>query len=81
MLIFLEASHTALVRRFSETRRPHPLARDRSVSEGITEERHKLNAIRAMADLIIDTTISPCTSSATSLCRCRVTVANGPTWW
>jgi UPF0042 nucleotide-binding protein len=56
MLIFLEASHTALVRRFSETRRPHPLARDRSVSEGIAEERDKLNAIRAMADLIIDTT-------------------------
>ena len=55
MLIFLEASHTALVRRFSETRRPHPLARDRSVSEGITEERGKLNAIRAMADLILDT--------------------------
>ena len=55
-LIFLEASHTALVRRFSETRRPHPLARDRSVSEGIAEERDKLNAIRAMADLIIDTT-------------------------
>jgi RNase adapter protein RapZ len=54
-LIFLEASHTALVRRFSETRRPHPLARDRSVSEGIAEERDKLNAIRAMADLIIDT--------------------------
>jgi RNase adapter protein RapZ len=56
MLIFLEASHTALVRRFSETRRPHPLARDRSVSEGIAEERDKLNGIRAMADLIIDTT-------------------------
>lgn len=55
-LIFLEASHSALVRRFSETRRPHPLARDRSVSEGITEERAKLNQIRAMADLIIDTT-------------------------
>jgi UPF0042 nucleotide-binding protein len=54
-LIFLEASHSALVRRFSETRRPHPLAPDRSVSEGITEERHKLNAIRAMADLILDT--------------------------
>ena len=56
MLIFLEASHSALVRRFSETRRPHPLARDRSVSEGITEERDKLNQIRAMADLILDTT-------------------------
>jgi UPF0042 nucleotide-binding protein len=54
-LIFLEASHSALVRRFSETRRPHPLAPDRSVSEGITEEREKLNAIRAMADLILDT--------------------------
>ena len=54
-LIFLEASHSALVRRFSETRRPHPLARDRSVSEGITEERGKLNQIRAMADLILDT--------------------------
>ena len=54
-LIFLEASHTALVRRFSETRRPHPLAKDRSVSEGITEEREKMNAIRSMADLILDT--------------------------
>jgi UPF0042 nucleotide-binding protein len=54
-LIFLEASHSALVRRFSETRRPHPLAPDRSVTEGITEEREKLNAIRSMADLILDT--------------------------
>jgi UPF0042 nucleotide-binding protein len=54
-LIFLEASHSALVRRFSETRRPHPLAPDRSVTEGITEEREKLNPIRKMADLILDT--------------------------
>ena len=54
-LIFLEASHSTLVRRFSETRRPHPLAPDRSVSEGIDEERHKLNTIRSMADLILDT--------------------------
>ena len=54
-LIFLEASHSALVRRFSETRRPHPLAPDRSVAEGITEERERMNAIRAMADLILDT--------------------------
>ena len=54
-LIFLEASHSALVRRFSETRRPHPLAKDRSVAEGITEERQKMNAIRSMADLILDT--------------------------
>jgi UPF0042 nucleotide-binding protein len=54
-LIFLEASHAALVRRFSETRRPHPLAPDRSVAEGLTEERKKMNRIRAMADLILDT--------------------------
>ncbi len=54
-LIFLEASHSTLVRRFSETRRPHPLARNRSASEGINEEREKLNAIRELADLIVDT--------------------------
>jgi UPF0042 nucleotide-binding protein len=55
MLIFLEANDPALVRRFSETRRPHPLAPDRSVSEGITEERERLKTIRKMADLTIDT--------------------------
>jgi RNase adapter protein RapZ len=55
VLIFLEASHTALVRRFSETRRPHPLAPDRSASEGIRDERIRLNAIRGMADEIVDT--------------------------
>jgi UPF0042 nucleotide-binding protein len=54
-LIFLEASDTALVRRFSETRRPHPLAPDRSVGEGIAEERQKLDTIRSMADMIFDT--------------------------
>lgn len=54
-LIFLEARHEALVRRFSETRRPHPLGLGRSVSEGIREEKSRLNAIRKMADEIIDT--------------------------
>jgi len=54
-LIFLEASHSALVRRFSETRRPHPLARGRSVPEGIKEERERMNVIRGLADLILDT--------------------------
>ena len=54
-LIFLEANPSALVRRFSETRRPHPLAPDRSVAEGIAEERAKMNSVRSMADLIIDT--------------------------
>jgi len=55
VLIFLEASHATLVRRFSETRRPHPLAGDRSVSEGIRDERSRLTAIRDIADEIIDT--------------------------
>lgn len=55
VLIFLEASHAALVRRFSETRRPHPLAPDRSVTEGIRKERSRLHAIRALADEIVDT--------------------------
>jgi UPF0042 nucleotide-binding protein len=55
MLIFLEATDAALVRRFSETRRPHPLAADRSVAEGIAEERRKLGGIRALADVIVDT--------------------------
>jgi UPF0042 nucleotide-binding protein len=54
-LIFLEATHAALVRRFSETRRPHPLAADRSVSEGIHDERGRLDLIRSMADVIVDT--------------------------
>ena len=55
VLIFLEASHAALVRRFSETRRPHPLAPDRSVSEGIRDERPRARPIRELADEIIDT--------------------------
>lgn len=55
-LIFLDANDAALVRRFSETRRPHPLAPGRSVVEGIGEERRRLKPIRKMADLVIDTT-------------------------
>jgi|SRR5579862_1951331 len=54
-LIFLEADDAVLLRRFSETRRPHPLARDRSAAEGLHEERRKLQAIRRLADRIIET--------------------------
>jgi UPF0042 nucleotide-binding protein len=53
-LIFLDASDAVLVRRFSETRRPHPLARNRPVLEGIREERKRLQPIRDMADAVID---------------------------
>jgi RNase adapter protein RapZ len=55
VLIFLEASHEALVRRFSETRRPHPLAPDRSVTEGIRDEHTRMRPIRELADEIVDT--------------------------
>jgi len=55
VLIFLEAAEPTLVRRFSETRRPHPLAPDRSALEGIREERQAMKAIRDLADHIVDT--------------------------
>jgi UPF0042 nucleotide-binding protein len=54
-LLFLEANDATLVRRFSETRRPHPLGTDRSVQRSVISERRKLAPIRALADIIIDT--------------------------
>jgi len=54
-LVFLEAEDEAIVRRFSETRRPHPLGTDKSVARSVRSERAKLAPIRAMADLIINT--------------------------
>lgn len=53
-VLFLEASDAALQRRYSETRRPHPLGEGR-VIESILEEREKLLPIRALADVVIDT--------------------------
>ena len=54
-LWFLEASDGVLVRRFSETRRPHPLDPNRSVLEAVALERDRLAPIRAMADHVLDT--------------------------
>jgi UPF0042 nucleotide-binding protein len=54
-LLFLEASEETLVRRFSETRRPHPLAGDRPLLEGIQLERKLLADVRGVADLVLDT--------------------------
>jgi UPF0042 nucleotide-binding protein len=54
-LIFLEAADATILRRFSETRRPHPLAIDRTVAEGLTEERRMLEPLRRMADQVLDT--------------------------
>ncbi len=54
-LLFLEAEESALVRRFSETRRPHPLGAGLSIVRSIRLEKKRLAPIRAMADLIINT--------------------------
>ncbi len=54
-LLFLEAEEPVLVRRFSETRRPHPLGTGRSVLKSVRRERAALEEIRALADHIIDT--------------------------
>jgi RNase adapter protein RapZ len=52
---FLEASDAVLLRRFSETRRPHPLGTNEPVKAAIKSERQRLAKIRALADLVIDT--------------------------
>lgn len=54
-LLFLEASDETLVKRFSETRRPHPLAADRPLLHGIAAEKELLAPLRALADGLIDT--------------------------
>ena len=54
-VIYLEASDPALIRRFSETRRPHPLGADSTVKSALAAERRRLRPIRAIADLVIDT--------------------------
>lgn len=54
-LIFLEADDGILVQRFSETRRPHPLAADQAAIDGITRERTAIAQIKQMADRVVDT--------------------------
>jgi UPF0042 nucleotide-binding protein len=55
-LVFMEASDEALLRRFSETRRPHPLGHDRPVRDQLRSERKLMAPIRKLADVVIDTT-------------------------
>ncbi|HEV2386887.1 MAG TPA: RNase adapter RapZ [Candidatus Acidoferrales bacterium] len=54
-LVFVEAGDEVLVRRFSETRRPHPVGRDGSIRESIGRERRLMAPVRRLADVIIDT--------------------------
>lgn len=57
-ILFLEAGEESLLRRFSETRRSHPLSEKSSIMEGIQAETEKLATLRQMADTVIDTTTS-----------------------
>ncbi|MBU4204405.1 MAG: RNase adapter RapZ, partial [Acidobacteria bacterium] len=57
-ILFLEASDKALIKRFSESRRPHPLSSQKSMAEVIAAERESLADIKGMADEVIDTTES-----------------------
>ena len=55
VLIFLDASDEVLARRFSETRRPHPLGKDLPILEAIQREREQLGDVKALANLVLDT--------------------------
>ena len=54
-VVFLDAQDSVLVRRYSETRRPHPLHRSETVERSIAEERQLLDPIRNVADTLVDT--------------------------
>ena len=54
-LLFLDASEESLIRRFSETRRPHPLAGRATLLEALRREREMLEEVRAVADVVVDT--------------------------
>ena len=54
-MLYLEAEDDVLVRRFSETRRPHPLSSEKSLRESIQVERARLSSLREFADVAMDT--------------------------
>jgi len=54
-LVFIDASDDSLLRRYSETRRPHPLGKHVSVRESLSQERKLMEPIRKLADIVIDT--------------------------
>jgi RNase adapter protein RapZ len=55
VVLFIDCDDERLERRYTETRRPHPLAGDRSIMDGIRRERQVVSALRDRADLVIDT--------------------------
>ena len=68
-LIFLEASDETLIKRFSESRRPHPLTKGKSVAEGLALEREGLAEVKKLADEVIDTSTTTISGLKTILTR------------
>ena len=68
-ILFLDCSDEILVRRYSETRRRHPLAQASSLLETIADERRQLSDVRARADVVIDTTRMRTADLASSVAR------------
>ena len=75
-IVFMEASDKVLINRYKETRRVHPLALYRRISQGIAEERKRLAALREKADFIIDTS-SLKTSQLRDILRKRYALNTG----
>jgi RNase adapter protein RapZ len=55
ILIFLDATNEIIARRYSETRRPHPMAKDRPLVEAIRSEREALTEVKSLANMVLDT--------------------------
>ncbi|HEX7420228.1 MAG TPA: RNase adapter RapZ [Thermoanaerobaculia bacterium] len=55
ILIFLEASDEVLARRYQETRRPHPMEKERPILEAIQAEREALTEVKSLANMVLDT--------------------------
>ena len=68
-LIFLEASDETLIKRFSESRRPHPLTKGKSVADGLALERKGLKEVKKLADEVIDTSTTTISGLKTILTR------------
>jgi UPF0042 nucleotide-binding protein len=80
-LVFLEADDNAILRRFSETRRPHPLGTENSIAKSIKSERRQLAPIRAMADLIINTSKFTVHELRDFIARAFAAIATSPRSW
>ncbi|KQM65848.1 nucleotide-binding protein [Sphingomonas sp. Leaf17] len=78
-ILFLDCAGTELERRYSETRRRHPLAQDRPAGDGIARERELLAPLRRFANRLVDTTTLNANALAQSIRQTFSTLCDGPT--